>query len=114
MCNRLGSVVVREVDGEVLLLDIESNQIHQLNETASFIWRNCRDAASVLEITRSLAGKFDVDEETAAKDVAAVLDKLQTLNLIIPCNSMPGGPQRFVWAVQQIIACVFPIIAWDA
>ena len=44
--RRLKKVVVREVEGEILLLDTGANLIHQLNETASFVWRRCDAAAS--------------------------------------------------------------------
>jgi hypothetical protein len=36
----------REVDGEIILLDTESNLVHQLNKTASLIWRKCQEGAS--------------------------------------------------------------------
>jgi hypothetical protein len=75
--------MVREVDREILLLDTESDQIHQLNQTASFIWRRCDEAASAEEIAALLATEFEVEEDTALKDVVEVLGKLRALNLIL-------------------------------
>lgn len=80
--RRVSGVMVREVDGEVLLLDTESDQIHQLNRTASFIWRSLDDAGSVEEIASGLAKEFDVEEDTALKDVAKTLDRLRALRLV--------------------------------
>lgn len=74
--------MVREIDGEILMLDTLSNQVHQLNRTASFIWRMC-DAGTMPEtIASALASKFAVDEETALNDVVETLSKLRLLNLL--------------------------------
>ena len=32
------NLTVQAVEDEILILDLESNQIHQLNSSASFIW----------------------------------------------------------------------------
>jgi PqqD family protein of HPr-rel-A system len=75
-------MLIREVGGEVLVLDSESDQIHQLNSTASLIWRNLKDGASASETARRLAEQFDVDENTALADVEDILGKLRALGVI--------------------------------
>ncbi len=67
--RRVNGVMEREVDGEIFLLDTESNLIHQLNRTASFIWRKCQERASVGEIAEVLAKEFDVEEDETLEDV---------------------------------------------
>ena len=79
---RRTSLVIQDVDGETLLLDGEGNCIHQLNRTASFVWHLCDGKTSVEDIVRLLIREFDVDEATAAQDVASVVDKLRGLNLL--------------------------------
>ena len=64
--RRFEGVMVREVDDGVLLLDTESNQIHQLNQTAKFIWNACDEAVSVEQITTLLAEQFNVETNVAA------------------------------------------------
>jgi len=59
--RRVDSLMVREVDGELLLLDTSSNRIHQLNRTASFIWQRCDDVGSEAELAAELAVEFDVE-----------------------------------------------------
>jgi Coenzyme PQQ synthesis protein D (PqqD) len=80
--KRLSGVMVCEVDGEVLLLDTESDLIHQLNGTASFIWRKCDEADSVEQIALQLAMEFDVADDTAKEDVARVLSQLRAVNVL--------------------------------
>jgi hypothetical protein len=74
--------MVREVDNEVLLLDTESDRIHQLNGTASFIWRRCDEAGSPEEIAALVASEFDVDKDVALRDVIETLARLCALNLL--------------------------------
>ncbi len=76
------AVMIREVNGEVLLLDNRTDQIHQLNGTASFIWRLCRQGASVQDTAAEFAQAFDIDEKTAQDDVAKTLAQLRVLNLL--------------------------------
>ena len=75
-------MVVREVDRELLILDVASNRIHQLNETASIVWRMCREGAAPQVIASVLAADFAVDESQALADVHTMLDSLESLNLL--------------------------------
>ena len=83
MQKRGQGLTVREVDGEVVVLDTESDQIHQLNRTASFIWRNCAEVTSANELAILLATEFDVEEHIALKDVIETLSTLRALRLIV-------------------------------
>jgi hypothetical protein len=74
--------MVREIDGELLVLDTRSDLIHQFNRTACFIWRMCEEQAAPEVIAAALAREFEVDEETARHDVAKTLSRLQSLNLL--------------------------------
>jgi hypothetical protein len=76
-------LAVRELDDGILLLDMAADKIHQLNETAAFIWKQC-DGVSLAEgIASSLAREFGVEEGVAQRDVERTLSKLRTLNLVV-------------------------------
>jgi hypothetical protein len=66
----------------MLLLDTEAGQIHQLNPTASLIWRCCDESESIAEIAQRLVDEFDVEWGVAMEDVAATLRRLRSLNLV--------------------------------
>ena len=85
-------MIVREVDGELLILDTASNHIHQLNETASIVWRMRRDGATPQAIAAILAADFAVDEAQALADVHTTLQRLESLNLLDECESTPTQP----------------------
>jgi hypothetical protein len=74
--------ISREVNGETLVLDGRAELIHQLNPTASLIWRQAQSGSAAGEIAAALAEQYDVDLETAHRDVAATLDRLKELNLV--------------------------------
>jgi signal recognition particle GTPase len=77
-----GSLMIREVGDELLVLDTRTNQVHQLNQTASLVWRMYRDGAGATTIASALAEVFDVEESTALVDVADVLSQLRSLKLL--------------------------------
>jgi len=81
--KRRDGLILRKVQQDLLLLDTEFNQIHQLNETASFIWENWEQVPDPVGIARLLAQKFDVDEQVVLNDVSAIVGRLQELNLLV-------------------------------
>ena len=83
MRPKLTGIAVRAVESELLLLDRETQRIHQLNPTASFIWHCCSDTTSEKEIASLLVEKYAVDEEIALRDVADTLYRLRELNLVV-------------------------------
>ncbi len=60
-------LLFREVGDELLVLDTESDQVHQLNSAATTIW---------------LASEFDVGEDAAKRDVDETLERLRTIGLV--------------------------------
>jgi hypothetical protein len=83
-------LLVREVDGEVLVLDTEADRIHQLNASASFIWRQLANGASAEEISEHLANEFDVVEHQAQRDVAEILGQFVELGIATTEDSNQG------------------------
>lgn len=76
------NLTVQSVDEETLILDLDSNHIHQLNPTASFIWELCDGKMSVDRLTELFAENYEIDVETARVDVRNVVKQLLDLGLI--------------------------------
>ena len=74
-------LVVREIGGEVLILDTVADQIHQLNASASLVWRLHAAGKGLSEISEALANEFDITETAAERDASEVLQKFRALNL---------------------------------
>jgi len=81
LCKQFNGFLEREVDGEILLLDTESNLIHQLNRTASFIWRKYQEGASPSEIADVLAKEFEVEEHAVRSDIERTVARLDQIGV---------------------------------
>ena len=71
------------VQQDLLLLDMEFKKIHQLNETARFIWDKLGEIPDASEVAKLFAQEFGVDENVAQKDVSAIVSKMRELNLLV-------------------------------
>lgn len=58
-------IVVRELDGEVLIYDLDGHEAHCLNKTAALVWKHCDGETTPGEISRRLEAHLGetVDEE---------------------------------------------------
>ena len=72
----------RTIDGETLILNRQEGRLHQLNPTASFIWDCCDGNSNLADIVGRLAGAYEVDPNTARKDVEEVISNLRSSNLL--------------------------------
>ena len=84
MCPRpRPDLKARVVDGETVLLDRAGGRVHQLNATASFVWSKLDGSTSPHDVAAAVAEAFEVEPETAARDVTALLDQFRKLNLLV-------------------------------
>ncbi|MGB8434168.1 MAG: PqqD family protein [Burkholderiales bacterium] len=83
--RRLDGVLVQDLESEVVVLDREADKIHQLNQTATFIWRHVEETPSADKMAKLLAESFEVEEQVAVRDVLEALNQLRALNLVQEC-----------------------------
>jgi hypothetical protein len=79
---RTGDIAWREVEEEVVVLDLRSSQYLTLNGTGAFLWAMLDRGASAEALTEGLAGEWEVDRATAAQDVEVFLRQCQEADLI--------------------------------
>jgi hypothetical protein len=75
-------ITVQHVGDESLILDMQSGQIHQLNETASWILAQCNGENSIESIVKDFAEYFSQDSATASIDVNATIEQLNQAKVI--------------------------------
>lgn len=73
--------VVREVDGELILVPLTShvarmNQMFVLNELGKFIWENIEENTTFEQLTTVILDNFEVEEAQAKSDLTVFIDKL--------------------------------------
>jgi hypothetical protein len=84
--NLKSKFVAREVGNELILVPLTGNvaqmsEMFTMNETAKFIWENISEKTTVKELENSMTETFDIDKETAAKDIENFLKRLEIMFL---------------------------------
>ncbi len=77
---RQSGLITREVAGEMLVYDRNSDEAHCLNPTAALVWANCDGRTTIAEMARLL----EAEMETAVADdiVWFALDQLEQSSLL--------------------------------
>jgi coenzyme PQQ biosynthesis protein PqqD len=72
----------RELEDTIVIISPEDGQVHELNETAGFLWKQMDGQRTVAQLAFLLAEEYDVAREAAQADVAALLAQLQLKGLL--------------------------------
>jgi coenzyme PQQ synthesis protein D (PqqD) len=75
-------VVWKDVDGDVVLVHLQTNRIYELNRTGARLWALLNEGKSVDEAEKILTEEFAVDEETAHTETTALLEDLLRQQLV--------------------------------
>jgi len=73
----------REIDGEVVIISPDDSQVHELNETASLIWKFADGKHSVDQIAEVVAEGYEVPVEVAQADVRELIEMLSAKSLLM-------------------------------
>ena len=109
---RKSSLVVKEVDDETLVYDLDSDQAHCLNSTAARVWKNCDGNNTVTDIAAQIASPDQpaVDENV----VWLALDQLEKFKLLDEAPVKPamlaGMNRRQMVARLGLAAVALPAI----
>lgn len=81
--KQLDIITSRELEDQTIIIDLNGKRMfHQLNPSASFIWKLCDGDNSINDIVNRLTEKYDIDSQTAKEDVENTLSKFSDLSLI--------------------------------
>ena len=72
----------REIEGRVVVISPEDSVVHELNETASFIWKHAERGRKASEIADLLIAEFRVDVAQANADTQSLLDVFSQKGLL--------------------------------
>jgi len=70
-------IILAEVDGEGMMIDVEGGTSHFLNETGLLIYKMLKDEKSDDEIIDFLLEEYDIEKETVEKDIHEFREKLE-------------------------------------
>ena len=81
--------VSTELDGERVLLNIDTGMYHGMNAVGADIFELLEHPTSVAELSKTISERYDVDQERAEADVRAFLDSLLEAELAEVRHSTP-------------------------
>lgn len=77
-----GEVLVQEVGGEAVLLDLASERYFGLDPVGTRIWQLLADAPSLAQVHTTLCGEFDATPERIGEDLLALVGQLSDAGLV--------------------------------
>ena len=81
--RRDGRLAHQEVQGQAVVVVPARREIHELDETATFLWSVLAKDRDVPELVEALCGEFEVEPDLADRDVRAFLAELEGKGLIV-------------------------------
>lgn len=82
MYQRVSTIVVTDLDDEVVLLNPSNQQMFTLNDTGREVWLNLEQRPSVAELAEHITNLYEVEQAVAERDVQMILAHLLEHNLI--------------------------------
>jgi hypothetical protein len=79
---RKDAVRWREIDREVVALDLDSSMYLGTNESGVSLWRRLAEGATAEQLVDELVSAFGIEPERATADVCSFLDELEARNLL--------------------------------
>ncbi len=76
------TVFAQEVDGEMVLLDMNSENYFGLDEVGTAIWQAMQENGSLKEVYTILLEQYDVESEVLEKDLLNFVKKLEENELV--------------------------------
>ena len=84
-------VLVAHLQGEAVLLNMDTKRYYRLNETAASIWRALERNERLPGIVNLLCHDFEVSRDEATRETKRVVTDFVRCGLLTPCAG-GGGP----------------------
>jgi hypothetical protein len=75
-------VVFRELDGEAVILNLESGRYFGLDPVGTRIWQICEGSGSLRSVWQAMQDEFDAPAEQLQADLLAFVDQLSSEGLV--------------------------------
>lgn len=74
--KQIDRTATRVIDGKAVIVVIDRQELHTLNEVGTMVWELAAEERSVAEVVEQVVGEFEVGEEQALQDVTAFVREL--------------------------------------
>ena len=76
------TVLFRELDGEAVILDLNSERYYGLDDVGTRMWQLLSEHGDVATVHAHLLAEYDVEPPQLANDLATLIDKLASAGLV--------------------------------
>jgi len=76
------TVFAQEVDGEMVLLDMNSENYFGLDEVGTSIWQAMQEKENLKEVFEILLEQYEVEEDILKNDLITFVEKLEESGLV--------------------------------
>ncbi len=76
------TVFAQEVDGEMVLLDMNSENYFGLDEVGTSIWQAMQEKENLKEVFEILLEQYEVEEDVLKNDLITFVEKLEESGLV--------------------------------
>lgn len=84
---RAANVAARLIGGEMMIMSGRDSSLFSLNETASALWQAADGVTPVDQIALAICRDFEVDAETALRDLQEVAEALAGYGIVLLSDS---------------------------
>lgn len=77
-------LTIVELDGETVVYDEETTELHHLNRTATIVFGLCDGSATMAEMAADLSAVFEVPREEVEPEVRALVRRFRKVQLLEP------------------------------
>ncbi len=106
--SRTDNLVIRELDDETLVYDMERDEAHCLNQTAALVWEQCDGKTTAAQAARSLQSKMDVSVD--ADLIWLAVKQLERFDLVERTRKSPPVSRRRLFLKYAPAALALPVI----
>jgi hypothetical protein len=75
-------IVFREVDGEAVILNLDSGLYFGLDQVGTRIWQLIQEHGSLQKVFETMCEEFDVGSDTLERDLLGLMDELCAKGLV--------------------------------
>lgn len=76
------SLTTAELDGQVVMLNVDTSRYYGLNTVGTRIWELLAQPQTIAQLCRTLQTEFDVSPEQCEREVMALAQKMLDENLV--------------------------------
>jgi len=73
----------QEIQGQAVVVVPARRELHELDETATFLWSELAKACTAAELASALCAEFDVEADVAEADIRDFLLALEEKGLVV-------------------------------